>query len=104
MTWFMIRMEGEGLETEIAANLPILWGLFAVKRKLAITGFYATRYVEAVDADTAIDLVRSSIKSDLAEALPRGGEHCNGLVCRVDGIETVAPKDVDARAKGFTFF
>lgn len=104
MAWFMIRMEGEGLKAEIAGELPVLWGLFTVKRKLAIVGFYATRYVEAEDADTAIELVRSSVKADLAEALAQSCESRDGLVLTVDGIATVDPKDVDANAKGFTFF
>jgi hypothetical protein len=100
----MIRVEGEGLEVKIDGNQPVLWGLFTVKRKLGITGFYATRYVEAVDADTAIDLASSSIKNDLVESLPKSCGPWSGLVLKVDGIETVDPKDVDVNAKGFTFF
>lgn len=104
MVWFMIRMEGEGLNAEMTGELPVLWGLIKVKKTLTIAGFYATRYAEAEDADTAIDLVRSSIKKDLAEALANSRGSRDGLVLRVDGIETVAPQDVDANAKGFTFF
>ncbi|MDM4766035.1 hypothetical protein [Pelomonas sp. SE-A7] len=104
MTWFMIRMEGEGLKTEMPGELPVLWGLIKVKKTISIAGFYATRYVEAEDADTAIELVRTSIKNDLAEALANSGGSRDGLVLKVDGIETVAPQDVDANAKGFTFF
>ncbi|MDN4037288.1 hypothetical protein [Massilia sp. YIM B02443] len=104
MTWFMIRIEGEGGEVKIDGKQPVLWGLFTVKRKLGITGFYATRYVEAVDADTAIELVSLSIKNDLIESLPQSCGPWNGLVLKVDGIETVDPKDVDVNAKGFTFF
>jgi hypothetical protein len=104
MTWFMIRVQGEGLEVKIVGNEPVLWGLFTVKRKLGITGFYATRYVEAVDADAAIGLASSSIKNDLVESLPQSCGPWNGLVLKVDGIETVDAKDVDVNAKGFTFF
>ncbi|MCE4540802.1 hypothetical protein LXT12_26610 [Pelomonas sp. P7] len=100
----MIRMEGEGLRSEMAGELPVLWGLIKRKKTLAIAGFYATRYVEAEDADTAINLVRSSIKDDLAEALVNARGSMDGLVLKVDGIETVDPRDVDANAKGFTFF
>lgn len=104
MTWFMIRMEGEGLRAEIASEMPGLWGLIKRKKTLAITGFYATRYAEAEDADTAIDLVRSTIRQDLAEALVSAPGSMDGLVLKVDGIETVAPQNVDTKAKGFTFF
>lgn len=97
-------MEGEGLKAEMAGELPVFWGLFKVKKTLAIAGFYATRYVEAEDADTAIELTCSSIKNDLAEALANSRGSRDGLVLRVDGIETVDSKDVDANAKGFTFF
>ena len=100
----MIRVEGEGLEAEILGDLPVLWGLFRVKRKLVIAGFYATRYVEADDANTAIDLAILSIQNDLAEALPHSRGSLDSLVLRVDGIVPVTLQDVDASAKGFTFF
>jgi hypothetical protein len=104
MAWFMIRMEGEGLNEKMVSERPVLWGLIKFKKALTLAGFYATRYVEAEDADTAIELVRLSIKHDLAEALANCREYRDGFVLRVDGIETVDPKDVNANAKGFTFF
>lgn len=104
MVWFMIRVEGEGLNVNLPGEFPILWGLFSVKRILTITGFYATRYVEAEDAGAAIELVRSVVAEDLAEVLARSSGSRDRFVLRVDSITAVDPKDVDANAKGFTFF
>lgn len=104
MTWFMIRIEGEGAEVKVDSDLPVLWRLFKVKRELAITGFYAIRYVEAVDADTAIDMARSSVRVELAEALPQSCGSWNDLLLKVDGIEVVDSKHVNVNAKGFAFF
>ena len=79
MTWFMIRIEGEGLDVKIVGDRPVLWGIFTVKSKLGITGFYATRYLEAADADAAIDLASSSIKNDLAVSKTKCNTGVNGL-------------------------
>jgi len=65
----MIRMEGDGLKVEIAYDLPLLWGLFNVKKKSAITGFYTARYEETQAADTAFELTCLFIKHELAEIL-----------------------------------
>lgn len=104
MTWYMIRLEGEGLKEKIVTHQAVLWGLFTIKRSLTIAGFYATRYIEAEDGDTAISIVCSAIKKDLAEALPSVRTSWESLEVKVDWIETLDLKDVDADAKGFTFF
>lgn len=104
MTWFMIRMEGEGLEAEIAGDLPIFFGIFKVKKKLSVAGFYATRYVNAEDAETAVALVSSSIMSDLAKELPSSQKSLSNFVLRVDEIATVNSEEVDLNARGFAFF
>ena len=104
MTCFVIRIEGEGLRAEIVGDRPVLWGLFTIRTKHAIAGFYATRYIEADDADMAIDLARAGIKHELVDALPHGCGAQEGLVLRVDDIYTVDPKKMNPHAKGFTFF
>lgn len=104
MPWYMIRLEGEGLNEEIVNYQEVAWGLFTVKRPITIAGFYATRYVEAEDGDTAISMVCSSIKNDIAEALPAGRRCWEHLVLKVDWIETLEFKNVNVDAKGFTFF
>lgn len=104
MTCFFILIEGVGLRVEIVGDQPVLWGLFTIKKKLAIAGFYATRYIEAEDADTAIDPARAGIKRELVDASPHSCGTQEGLVLLVDDIHTVEPREMNPHAKGFTFF
>lgn len=103
MTWFMIMFQGNGPKVDFVHHLPVLWGLFSIKKKAAIAGFYTTRYVEAVDADTAIDLASSLVRRELAKALFDGG-FWNGLKLEVNIVQTVEPRDANPNAKGFSFF
>jgi hypothetical protein len=104
MAWFMIRMEGTGLKMEIDGELPVLIGLIKLKKVLKVTGIYTTRFVEAENADTAIDQVCSSIKIELGATFADARGSMENLILKGDSIQTVAPHDVDVNAKGFTFF
>lgn len=100
----MVRMVGDGLNTEIIGDLPIFWGLFKIKKALKISGFYATRYVNAEHAELAVSSIRSSILKDLAEELHQYFDKPSDLKLEIDEIAIVDDKDVDINAKGFTFF
>jgi len=106
MTWFKIMMEGNGPKLEVIRHVPIVWGLFLVKKKGAIAGFFTTRFIEASDADTAIALAEEMIRRELAETatLPLEDGSWNGLVLQVANINTVGSEEVDADARGFSFF
>jgi len=97
-------MEGEGLDICLSGEVSMFFGLFSRRRRSVIRGFYATRYIEAPDADAAIELVQFSIRNELAQLLKSGGGSMDALVQRVDEILVVERRHVDANASGFTFF
>lgn len=104
MTWFKILFEGDGLDVEGSDDRHIFWRIVKPKIARSISGFYATRYVEANDAECAIRLIEQDIRQNLFEFFGPQKDAFKGLVLKVDSVLVVTAEEVDRRAIGFTFF
>ena len=74
MAYFSVRLNGEGISVESEPG------------DKPVTGFYTTRWVEANDSDSAIELAKALVSHDWVEGEYSGLNRGRAPILRVDDI------------------